>query len=221
MQKHFLEVPQKQRVDVLGELNVSTTDVWLALHGYGQLVAYFQRHFRGLVHPNRAFIFPQGAHKFYLKGTEGRVGASWMTKEDRLTDIENQRLYLNEVCGWASIQASNARFHMVGFSQGVATGMRFLGHSNVAFHSLLAWAGSWPPDLDEKSQEATRNLKMCAWFGTADPFVNGAKKRERVKHYQENYGIVPEVGVYEGAHTFDSDILKGELARLEQITLKR
>ena len=62
MSKFFLEVPQKQRVDVLGTLNESTTDVWIALHGYGQLVEYFQRHFRSMVTPTRAFVFPQGAH---------------------------------------------------------------------------------------------------------------------------------------------------------------
>ena len=221
MSTHFLEVRQKQRVEVLGELHENTTDIWLALHGYGQLVEYFQRHFRGSVSSSRAFVFPQGAHKFYLQGTEGRVGASWMTKEDRLTDIVNQRLYLDEVCNWVSTQAPNARFHMVGFSQGVATGMRFLGYSTVTFHSLLAWAGSWPPDLDENSQASTRALHMSAWFGTEDPFVDEAKKQERINHYKENYSIVPEVGTYEGKHTFDSDILASEIARLEHITLKR
>jgi hypothetical protein len=30
-------------------------------------------------------------------------------------------------------QCPNARFHLVGFSQGVATGMRFLGYSPEAF----------------------------------------------------------------------------------------
>ncbi len=221
MSTHFLEVRQQQRVDVLGELNANTTDIWLALHGYGQLVEYFQRHFRESVSSSRAFVFPQGAHKFYLQGTEGRVGASWMTKEDRLTDIDNQRFYLDEVCNWASNQAPKARFHMLGFSQGVATGMRFLGYSKVTFHSLLAWAGSWPPDLDEKSQLATRALHMSAWFGTKDPFVDEAKKQERIKHYKENYSIVPDVGTYEGKHTFDSNILASEIARLEQLTLKR
>jgi predicted esterase len=221
MSKHYLGVRQKQRIDILGDLNESTTDVWLSLHGYGQLVEYFQRHFRTIVSTSRAFIFPQGAHKFYLQGTEGRVGASWMTKEDRLTDIENQRLYLDELCSWAFNKAPNARFHMVGFSQGVATGMRFLGHSEVPFQSLLAWAGSWPPDLDEHSQNAIRALHMSAWFGTEDPFVDESKKLERTNYYKENYDIVPEVGTYEGKHTFDSNILASEIARLEQLTLKR
>lgn len=221
MSKFFLEVAQKQRVDVLGTLNESTTDIWIGLHGYGQLVEYFQRHFRSMVTPVRAFVFPQGAHKFYLQGTEGRVGASWMTKEDRLTDIENQCLYLNEVCRWVLSEAPNARVHMVGFSQGVATGMRFLGHTTVPFQSLLAWAGSWPPDLEEKSQEALRTMNMSAWFGTNDPYVDEEKKQERCALYAEEFNLHPEVNTYEGAHSFDSNILASEIARLELVTLEQ
>ncbi len=177
MSTHFIEALQKQRIDSLGELNESTTNIWFALHGYGQLVAYFKRHFVPLVQNGRAIILPQGAHKFYLNGTEGRVGASWMTKEDRLTDIDNQRLFLNEAISWAAAKAPNARFHMVGFSQGVATGMRFLGYSCVSFHSLLAWAGSWPPDLDEKSRMVLAQTTMSSWFGTTDPFIGRTRER--------------------------------------------
>ena len=39
-------------------------------------------------------IAPQGLHKFYLEGTSGRVGASWMTKENREDDIKNYLVYL-------------------------------------------------------------------------------------------------------------------------------
>lgn len=218
MAKHFIEVPQKQRLDCLGELNEATQHVWLALHGYGQLVEYFQRHFREMATAHRAFVFPQGAHKFYLQGTEGRVGASWMTKEDRLTDIANQRMYLQEVMRWAQEQAPNATFHMVGFSQGVATGMRFIGHCDQTFHSLLAWAGSWPPDLDAKGIAALAKMEMSAWFGTEDPFVTDEKVREKTELYNSEYRLYPKVNTYAGAHKFDHSILAQEIGRLEQRT---
>ena len=219
MSTHFIEALQKQRIDSLGELNESTTNIWFALHGYGQLVEYFKRHFVPLVQNGRAIILPQGAHKFYLNGTEGRVGASWMTKEDRLTDIDNQRLFLNEAISWAAAKAPNARFHMVGFSQGVATGMRFLGYSCVSFHSLLAWAGSWPPDLDEKSRSVLAQTTMSSWFGTKDPFIGKTKREERITLYQNEFDLRPEVNTYDGGHTFRSDILANEINRLENITL--
>lgn len=221
MSTHFIEAIQKQRIDCLGELNENTSNIWLALHGYGQLVAYFKRHFVPLGQDGRAFVVPQGAHKFYLQGTEGRVGASWMTKEDRTTDIDNQRLFLNEVVRWAAAKAPNARFHMVGFSQGVATGMRFLGYSKTYFHSLLAWAGSWPPDLEEKSQNTLAQMPISSWFGTTDPFIGKTKREERIALYNNAFDLHPEVYTYDGGHTFRSDILANEINRLENITLKR
>ena len=215
MSSHWLTVGQQQRVDVLGDLSPKTTDVWVAMHGYGQLVEYFKRHFRELATAERAFVLPQGAHKFYLEGTEGRVGASWMTKDAREKDILNQRLYLGAVLDWVVQRAPNARLHIVGFSQGVATAMRFIGYSHHEFSSLLAWAGSWPPDLQERNITALAALKMSAWFGTTDPFVQEAKKQERIDFYAQQYDLHPEIGTYDGAHTFDAAILKAEIERLE------
>jgi len=163
MSTMWLPVAQEQRVDVLGELGTKTREVWIALHGYGQLVAYFQRHFRTCVTEQRAFVFPQGQHKFYLNGVSGRVGASWMTKDEREKDIENQRRYLSEVMRFVRKQCPNARFHLVGFSQGVATGMRFLGYSPEAFTSVLAWAiyEGIMADIFDHLYAATRHFDLA------------------------------------------------------------
>lgn len=221
MSTHFIETIQKLRIESVGDLNENTTNIWLALHGYGQLAEYFKRHFIPLSHQGRVFVVPQGAHKFYLHGTEGRVGASWMTKEDRKMDIDNQRFFLNEVVSWAAKEAPNARFHMVGFSQGVATGMRFLGYSKTYIHSLLAWAGSWPPDLEEESQKTLAQMPMSSWFGTKDPFIGKDKREERIALYNNKFDLHPEVNTYDGGHTLCSDILANEINRLENITLRR
>ena len=123
-QTHWIPVAQEQIVDSLGTLSDATKHVWVGLHGYGQLVQLFARHFRSLATEERAFVFPQGPHKFYLNGVHGRVGASWMTKDERLVDITNQRLYLGFVFQWIKQHAPKATIHCVGFSQGVATIMR-------------------------------------------------------------------------------------------------
>lgn len=215
MSTQWLTVPQEQRLDVLGDLNSETQNVWIGLHGYGQLVHYFQRHFRGAVVKGRAFVFPQGTHKFYLNGVEGRVGASWMTKDNREVDIENQRMYLNAVLTWVRNRAQGARIHVVGFSQGVATGMRFLGHSVEPVEGFLAWAGSWPPDLDERSLAGLRGTHFKGWFGTDDAFI-GLEKQERIlAHYRENYGLELPVERYEGGHKFDLAILEREIGAIE------
>ena len=55
--------------------------VLYVLHGYGQLPAFFIRKFQAQVNAGWRVVAPEGAHRFYLKGTDGRVGASWMTRE--------------------------------------------------------------------------------------------------------------------------------------------
>ena len=97
----------------------------IVLHGYGQLPEYFIRKFRPLAEAGWHVIAPEGAHRFYLQGTEGRVGASWMTKEARLDDIADQIVFLDALLGQLEEgMASGPRF-LLGFSQGVATALRW------------------------------------------------------------------------------------------------
>ena len=215
-QTHWIPVAQEQRVDSLGTLSDATKHVWVGLHGYGQLVQFFARHFRSLATEERAFVFPQGPHKFYLNGVHGRVGASWMTKDERLVDIANQRLYLGFVFQWIKQQAPKATIHCVAFSQGVATIMRCIGHPDVQSSSILAWAGSWPPDLDETNRAALEELRFKACFGTRDEYITTEKQQEMRGYYLEKYNFEPSVSVYEGGHSFDVEKLAQEIAILEK-----
>ena len=215
-QTHWIRVAQEQRVDSLGTLSDATKHVWVGLHGYGQLVKFFARHFRSLATEERAFVFPQGQHKFYLNGVHGRVGASWMTKDERLVDITNQRLYLGFVFQWIKQHAPKATIHCVAFSQGVATIMRCIGHPDVQPSSILAWAGSWPPDLDETNRAALEELRFKACFGTRDEYITTEKQQEMRGYYLEKYNFEPSVSVYEGGHSFDVEKLAQEIAILEK-----
>ncbi|MBK6951958.1 MAG: hypothetical protein IPH24_07885 [Crocinitomicaceae bacterium] len=75
--------------------NPQAKNLVVVLHGYGQLASYFIQKFEFLDPENYYVIAPEGLHRFYLNGTSGRVGASWMTKENREDDITNYLLYLN------------------------------------------------------------------------------------------------------------------------------
>ena len=81
----------------MNELTEATERIWLVFHGYGQLAEYFIKKFEDLDPTKNFIIAPQGLSKYYLQGVYGRVGASWMTKEDRLTEIANQYAYIDEV----------------------------------------------------------------------------------------------------------------------------
>ena len=215
MEKHFIPIPQQQKVVVEGPLSASTQHIWVALHGYGQLSTYFSRHFRDLASEARAFVVPQGTSRFYLDGLVGRVGASWMTKEDRLVDIENQRVYLESVISWALTQAPKAQVHLLGFSQGVATFMRYLGYSKHHFGSAIAWAGSWPPDLDDKNVAALKAMHFKGFFGTEDEHIGPEKQQKILTHYKAEYKLDLPVEHYPGGHKFDRAILAREIEQLE------
>jgi predicted esterase len=139
-----------------------------------------------------------------------------MTKDERLVDIANQRLYLGFVFQWIKQQAPKATIHCVAFSQGVATIMRCIGHPDVQPSSILAWAGSWPPDLDETNRAALEELRFKACFGTRDEYITTEKQQEMRGYYLEKYNFEPSVSVYEGGHSFDVEKLAQEIAILEK-----
>ncbi len=82
MKEHHLIIPKTARYFQNGELNQSTSEVWIVCHGYGQLANFFLRKFDLLNSNTTCIIAPEGLHRYYLEGSAGRVGASWMTKED-------------------------------------------------------------------------------------------------------------------------------------------
>ena len=164
-----------------------------------------------------ARLFSLRAHtNFISMEFNGRVGASWMTKDERLVDIANQREYLSSVFRWIEEKAPHSTIHCIGFSQGVATIMRCIGHQGVLPASLLAWAGSWPPDLDKTNRAALNALTFKAWFGTQDEYINTEKQEQMVTHYREKYNFEPMVGIYEGGHSFDAEKLAREITALEK-----
>ncbi len=78
----------------LSENYSSKRKLLIALHGYGQLAQYFAKKFDQLP-KEYALLVPEGMHRFYLDGNSGRVGASWMTKEGREMDIDDNLHNLN------------------------------------------------------------------------------------------------------------------------------
>ena len=93
--EHHLTYSKSYRYEIL-PCNGDSKNVLYVLHGYGQLSRFFIRKFSAL-QERYTIVAPEGMHRFYLEGSSGRVGASWMTKEDRLTDINDIMSFLNEV----------------------------------------------------------------------------------------------------------------------------
>src|SRR2546430_15583039 len=136
MQERFLETPRAARYFTLG-IPETAGDIWVVCHGYGHLASRFLEKFRALEAPGRCIVAPEGLSRFYLteSPSERRVGASWMTREDRLHEIADYVRYLDavyrEVLG--RVEGPAARVTALGFSQGAATVSRWaaLGQSRL------------------------------------------------------------------------------------------
>ena len=85
MQERFIRVPRTARYHVLGD-PATARMVWVLLHGYGQLARFFLNKFEGL-EDGLLIAAPEGLSRFYLDAQHQRVGATWMTREDREHEI--------------------------------------------------------------------------------------------------------------------------------------
>src|SRR5690242_1913739 len=151
MEEHHLSVARTARYFTLGSPGPGTRELWLVCHGYGQLASRFLRPFSALDDGTRLIVAPEGLSRFYSDPNQHeRVGASWMTREDRLTEIDDYVRYLDAV--HAEVRSAGgggtSRLVVLGFSQGVATACRWVARGSVPVERLIAWGGELPPELD-------------------------------------------------------------------------
>ena len=211
MEQQELQFGFKARYYRLGNLDATTKQLWFVLHGYGQLAQFFIQKFKVLEEAGICVIAPEGLSRFYLEGNGGRVGATWMTKENRLTDIENYINYLNEVFHKETSSISPLPpITILGFSQGAATVTRWLLNGKINANRLILWAGLLPPDMDfEKGNEILKSMEIIEVYGKDDPFLTEAKIAE-MKMLADKLEIKLAPIVFEGGH----EISKATLAKL-------
>lgn len=184
-------------------------EIWLVLHGYGQLAEFFVRKFNRFFSPDRLFIAPEGTNYTYLEGFQGRVGANWMTRHERETTIQNNHRYLDSLL--VSILAGYAtppQIHVLGFSQGAATAARWASRWKVEIRTLVLWAGGFALDLVlENAKTKFKNTKVILALGDRDEMItpeNIQKQEELITQLQKEVVRVS----YEGGHELDSDVLE-------------
>ena len=198
----------KARYYQLGSMNAQTENVWFVCHGYGQLAAFFIKNFEVIHDEKHCIIAPEGLSRFYLNGFAGRVGATWMTKEDRLNDIENYINYLNTIYTNVIGERKDLHITLLGFSQGVATVSRWASQPALHYHRLIWWAGVIPPDLDMTlAREKFRQVDTVVVYGKDDPFI-GQEQLEEQRLQIKKLAIDPKVMTFEGQHVIDDHMLE-------------
>ena len=212
--EHHLEVVRGARYWTLGATEADTEEVWIVLHGYGQLARRFLRRFEGLATPGRLIVAPEALSRFYVGSGEGRhgpgalVGATWMTREDRDAEIRDYVAYLDRLA--AAILRGAPRVTVVGFSQGVATAWRWISYGSVpGLERLVAWSGELPPDLDlGMASEALGRAEVVVVSGEKDPTVP-PELAERTVSCLAAAGVTARALRHGGGHDIDEATLLG------------
>lgn len=177
------------------------------LHGYGQLARFFIRKFANTPE-NTLIVAPEGMHRFYLSGSSGRVGASWMTKEARIDDIADNVSWLDQLHAEIHNTYSADEYHLIGFSQGGATAARWNELGTVNFDSMSLWACVFPPDLENTSRASGRSYFL---IGKDDEFYNPDSQKDLIEFYSKR-GF--EIIHYQGEHDIENETLQKLLRQI-------
>src|SRR5205085_360938 len=98
--EHAIEVPRTARYFLIGDASSTGKELWIVLHGFGQLAADFIEYFATLNDGERVVVAPEALNRYYTQpisvpSADRKVGATWMTKEFRDAEIADYVRYLD------------------------------------------------------------------------------------------------------------------------------
>jgi predicted esterase len=204
-----IAVQKTARYFVLGEASENIECVWFVCHGYAELANYFLKKFDLLNDGKTLIVAPEALNRFYWMGFSGRVGASWMTKEDRETDIADYIAYLNTVYSEVMQTLGNKKVKTVafGFSQGTATVGRWVANKKSPIDQLILWAGNFPHDVDlQKEQVLINQMKPILVYGDEDEFMTADTIKKNTDLFTNNY-IAHTLIHFNGKHAIHQETL--------------
>lgn len=168
--EHHITVPRTARYAMLGQPGPQIRRLWYVLHGYGQLAERFIREFERLDDGATLVVAPEALSRSYLRGGSGTIGASWMTREDRLNEISDYLRYLTLLHAQLLQQLpGQPAITLLGFSQGGATAGRWLASGAIPAQHLILCGALLPPEI---TPEQLGQTAITVVIGKEDPFVD-------------------------------------------------
>src|SRR6266702_3338670 len=214
LKEHHIGVSRTARYFTLGNSSSGVGEVWFACHGYGQLASRFLEKLRVLDDGRRYLVAPEWLCGFCLSesSTERRVGASWMTREDRLAEIEDYVRYLDAVYAevFGSLDRARATVHALGYSQGASTVSRWAAMGNAKIDRLTLWGGEFPPDLDltlDSTVSRLRAAHLTLVYGRSDEYIT-PKVIQTITSRLRQYGIPYDEIPFDGGHELNEAVLR-------------
>lgn len=193
----------------LNTITQKTKNVWFVFHGIGYLSKYFIKHFESLNSEENYIVAPQAPSKYYLKNEYKYVGASWLTKVNTSTEINNVLNYVDAVFEAEKVPA-HLNFILFGFSQGVSVVTRWVAQRKIHCKKLILYAGGIPNELTEKDFEHLdfNTIEVKVIYSESDEYLNTVRlKSEKVKVDSLFKGNA-EIEMFSGGHEIKPEIIQ-------------
>ncbi len=195
------------------------SNLWIVCHGYRQLAARFLAAFSPIAGPERMVVAPEALSRFYIDddggahGPDAKVGATWMTREDRLAEIDDYVNYLDRlharILDDIPRQHPPPRVRVLGFSQGTATVCRWLAFGSASIEHLVLWAGAPAFDLDLHDpgiRARFQGVALTLVAGTDDPLYSPSAV-ERARERLTEAGLSHRLLTFPGGHRIDRGVI--------------
>ena len=208
--KHSISFEFSSSYITYNQLTDNTENIWIVFHGYGQLSKYFIRRFDVLDSDKNYIIAPQGLSKFYVDEDYKNVGASWLTKEDRGSDLLNQQKYLIKLMDELKLKIdfSKIKINFFGFSQGVSALTRLLMNYNMKVNNIIIWAGWVPDEFFNINKDILKNTNLFFVVGNEDKYYNNPIIKGYLKKFKNILNKEIDYSVFDGGHIVDRKVLK-------------
>jgi predicted esterase len=213
--EHHIAVRRTARYHCIGEPGDAIREVWIVIHGYAQLARHFIRPFRELASSERLIVAPEALSRSYdgvidtASHAQAHVGAIWMTREDRLAEIDDYVGYLDQLHSTivAGCNHPNLIVRVLGFSQGTATASRWFALGSSRIDHLILWGGALAADLDmASSRDRFSGARFTAVAGEEDKVFTPSEARGQGERLA-SLGIVQETICFVGGHVIDRETL--------------
>lgn len=211
----FMDTTQKQveytttnTYETLNTLSNETKNVWLVFHGIGYLSRYFLKYFKELDPTENYIIAPQAPSKYYLSNSYTHVGASWLTKENTVSEIRNVAAYLNAVFEIENIP-EHCNLIIFGFSQGVSIATRWLALRKLKCRQIILYAGSLPNELkpSDFSFLDAQDTRVKIIIGNQDPYLNEERMKTETEKINELFHDTATIITFEGGHELKKELI--------------
>ena len=208
--KHNISFEFSSSYITYNKLTDKTENIWIVFHGYGQLSKYFIRRFDVLEGDKNYIIAPQGLSKFYVDEDFKNVGASWLTKEDKESDLLNQQKYLIKLMDElkSKIDFSKIKINLFGFSQGVSAFTRLLINYNMKIDNIIIWAGWVPDEFFNINKDVLKDTNLFFVVGNKDKYYNNPIIKGYIEKFKKTLNKEIDYFVFDGGHIVDRKVLK-------------